>query len=60
MARAGKEHYHRELVVFFIPGGLFLGLGIGLAFNRPDAGVLIGLGAGFFMWALSGLVGTKK
>ncbi|MFC4736231.1 hypothetical protein ACFO4L_06475 [Bacillus daqingensis] len=31
----------------FIPGGLFIGMGIGLLFDRPDVGLFIGLGIGF-------------
>jgi hypothetical protein len=39
---------------FFIPAGLFIGLGIGLVLGNPGVGVLIGLGAGFLASALSG------
>jgi len=39
-----------------IPGGLLLGLGIGLALKHPGAGVLIGLGAGFIAWAIIRMV----
>lgn len=38
--------------VFCIPGGLFLGIGLGLLYNNPGAGTLIGLGAGFLGWAI--------
>ncbi len=32
-------------------GSILLGLGIGLLYGRPDAGVLIGLGVGFIIYA---------
>lgn len=37
---------------FFIPAGIFLGLGIGMIFKEPAAGLLIGLGIGFLFSAL--------
>jgi hypothetical protein len=39
---------------FFIPAGLFIGLGTGLVLGNPGVGVLIGLGAGFLASALGG------
>jgi hypothetical protein len=39
----------------FIPGGCLIGLGIGLLVGNPGAGVLIGLGSGFMLWALVGI-----
>ncbi len=36
----------------FVPGGLLLGLGIGLAYGRPDVGALVGLGSGFILMAI--------
>jgi hypothetical protein len=38
---------------FFIPAGLFIGLGIGLAIDKAAAGVFIGFGGGFLLSALS-------
>lgn len=35
-----------------IPGGLLIGLGIGIAVGQTAPGVLVGLGAGFVGWAL--------
>lgn len=37
----------------FIPAGLFLGFGIGFAFNNIPAGMFIGLGVGFAAFAVS-------
>ncbi len=34
-------------------GCLMLGIGIGLYFGRPDVGVLVGLGVGFIVKAIS-------
>ena len=39
---------------FFIPAGLFIGLGIGLVLGNPGVGALMGLGAGFMASALGG------
>lgn len=35
----------------FIPGGLLMGIGIGLYYGRPDVGALVGLGGGFILMA---------
>jgi len=40
-----------------IPGGLFVGLGIGIVLNQTAAGALVGLGVGFIMY---GIVKTLK
>jgi hypothetical protein len=45
-----------DMGVLFIPGGCLLGLGVGLTTNNPGAGVLIGLGAGFILWAITGII----
>jgi len=41
-----------KIVGFLFPAGLFIGLGIGLYYGRPDVGVLIGLGVGFLASAI--------
>ena len=33
-------------------GCILICMGIGLAFNRPDIGVIIGVGVGFFLMAI--------
>lgn len=43
-----KAYRHHDQRRFLIPAGLFTGLGIGLLFNYPGAGLLIGMGFGFF------------
>jgi hypothetical protein len=50
-----KNDKRNDIGVLFIPGGCLLGLGIGLVLANPGAGVLIGLGAGFILWALIGI-----
>lgn len=47
-----KREKKNDAGALFIPGGLLLGLGIGLTMDNPGAGVLIGLGSGFILWAL--------
>ncbi|MFH1002614.1 MAG: hypothetical protein V1780_00525 [Chloroflexota bacterium] len=42
----------KEVIGFFIPAGLFLGMGIGWVFGSLVAGTLIGLGAGFLAMAI--------
>ena len=41
-------------------GALFVGLGIGMYFGRPDVGVLVGLGVGFLLMAIYHLLKKKK
>jgi hypothetical protein len=38
---------------FFIPGGLFIGLGIGWLMDYLVAGLFIGLGGGFILYGLA-------
>ncbi len=44
--------------LFFV-GSLFVGLGIGMYFGRPDVGVLTGLGVGFILMGLYYLLKKK-
>lgn len=44
----------------FIPGGLFLGFGIGFLFNNLVPWVFLGLGAGFIAFAISLFLQRKK
>lgn len=37
----------------FIPGGLLLGMGIGFLTNQLLAGMFIGLGGGFILFAIT-------
>ncbi|WP_179107133.1 hypothetical protein [Sediminibacillus massiliensis] len=45
---------------FIIPGGLFIGLGIGMALDNPGVGIFIGLGAGFILTFIYSLMEDRK
>jgi len=47
-----KEKRKEDNAGIFVPAGVLIGLGIGMAFNQTAAGVLIGLGCGFLLMAL--------
>ncbi|MEJ2126956.1 MAG: hypothetical protein P8X84_05570 [Candidatus Bathyarchaeota archaeon] len=46
---SGKD---RDIEGILIPGGLFIGLGIGIFLNQTAAGALVGLGIGFILYGL--------
>lgn len=56
---AGEEKKSRVKTAggFFIPGGLFIGMGIGWAIDYLVAGLFIGLGVGFLLYGLAMLIG---
>jgi len=37
----------------FIPAGLFIGFGLGFAFNNIPAGMFLGLGIGFLLFGIA-------
>lgn len=47
-----KEDKRKGAGALFIPGGLLLGFGIGFLINNVAAGMFVGLGAGFILFAL--------
>jgi len=47
-----KEKSKSSPGALFIPAGLFLGFGVGLAFNNIPAGMFIGFGSGFLGWVI--------
>jgi len=47
-----EEHRRRHGAGLFIPGCMFVGLGIGMLFKNAGAGVLLGLGVGFIIWGI--------
>ena len=51
MAETKKEN-RRSAGGLFIPAGLFIGMGIGWAFDYLVQGMFIGLGAGFLLFGL--------
>jgi len=42
-----KNEKAKGLATFSFVGCLFIGLGVGLLFQQPGAGILIGIGVGF-------------
>jgi hypothetical protein len=52
MAEETKESKRKGASGLFIPAGLFIGMGIGWAFDHLVPGMFIGLGAGFLLFAL--------
>lgn len=51
---AEKKKYGKGLenyAAIFIPGGLFIGMGIGFIVNHLVGGLFIGLGVGFILYA---------
>lgn len=57
MAEKEKKSRMKTAGGFFIPGGLFIGMGIGWAMGYLVAGLFIGLGAGFLLYGLAMLIG---
>jgi|GEM_PF-1361049 len=58
MAKRGKEKWKweegkKDDASLFIPAGLFLGFGLGFAFNNIPAGMFSGFGVGFLLYALA-------
>ena len=47
-----KKDKRKASSALFIPAGLFIGMGIGVAINNLVPGLFIGLGAGFLLFAI--------
>jgi len=60
MAKSRFKKRDKDPGGLLFAGALFIGLGIGMYFGRPDAGVLTGLGAGFILMAIYYLLKGKK
>lgn len=58
MKKQSKQMKREDSSGLFIPGGLFIGMGIGFLIGELVAGLFIGLGAGFLLMAISRL--TRK
>lgn len=52
MSEAARKSKARNAGGLLIPAGLFIGMGIGWALDHIVQGMLIGLGAGFLLFAL--------
>ena len=47
-----EEHKKRHGASLFIPGCMFIGLGVGIIIKNAGAGVLLGLGVGFIIFGI--------
>jgi hypothetical protein len=56
MAEGEKKSRVKTAGNFFIPGGLFIGMGIGWLMDYFVAGLFIGLGVGFLLYGLAYLI----
>ncbi|NIK11389.1 hypothetical protein [Alkalibacillus almallahensis] len=45
---------------YVIPGGMFVGLGIGMFFDQAGAGVILGLGLGFILSPILGMIEKRS
>lgn len=52
MANKKSSLKNTSPAAYCIPGGLFIGLGLGMLFGNTGAGTVIGMGAGFVAWAI--------
>jgi len=43
----------------FIPGGLLIGIGLGIMYGQTAVGTLVGLGAGFILMAIFQMLRKK-
>jgi hypothetical protein len=50
----------KKIAGLLIPGGLLIGIGVGMVLNQIAAGTLIGLGAGFIAAFIYIVVAKKK
>ena len=59
--RVARKHLkkHEEGPALFIPAGILTGFGFGFLFNDIAAGMFIGLGIGFFIFAILTVVKKK-
>lgn len=49
-----------EFGALFIPAGVITGIGFGFLYDHLVAGLFIGLGIGFTLFALSGILDKRK
>jgi len=52
MAEKEKKSRMKTAGGFFIPGGLFIGMGIGWALGYLVQGMFVGLGVGFLLYGI--------
>lgn len=54
------KRIHEDRTDWFIPAGMFIGLGVGLITNQIPGCLLIGFGAGFLISAIISICRKKK
>ncbi len=54
------KRIHEDRTDWFIPAGMFIGLGIGLITNQVPGYLLIGLGVGFLISAIIAICKKRK
>jgi hypothetical protein len=57
---AKKDKKMDDVSGLFIPAGVLIGVGVGMAVNQTAAGTLIGLGLGFLAMAIFKLLKMQK
>ncbi len=55
-----KDKKKEDISGLFIPAGVLIGLGVGMALEQTAAGTLIGLGLGFLAMAVFKLLKPQK
>jgi len=55
-AKKQTKQDSNSLVGLWIPAGIFVGLGLGMLYNKTAEGLFIGLGAGFILMALTRMI----
>lgn len=58
--RMDKKNVDKDNGAFFVPAGLFLGIGLGFLYNILIPGLFIGLGVGFLLYAIINMIKRKK
>ncbi len=56
---AKKKKHKDNPEALFIPAGILTGMGFGFLYNNLIAGLFIGLGAGFIMFAILSFIKKK-
>ena len=60
MAKKQLKKRKQDYDSWFVPAGIFIGVGLGMIYENVAAGALIGLGIGFIITATIMLLKKKK